>query len=271
MGADSPGRLWRAGVTRALARRRRHPQRGDQRPSRRIPRPRGHHLRWLPCGHWGRLRRMYACDKTIDATLEHLRASPRRWTSGSSRASTTTANRSSARSNIASCGASGLVDRYVNASSKRLGGKAVLHREPPSHLGLHARDREVAPRWTRHRDVRDQQRPRVQRSAGWRRHTFFAPDASLSDGVSIVVIEDVTLSRILLPATRIYQGEQAYRRPSSTPFRGRTHVEPSRRPRGSILTERRPASPSYHPRAPAATSAPRGFGDGSRREDPQAR
>ena len=38
-----------------------------------LPTPRPSPRR-APCGHGGDFCRMYACDKTIDATLEHLRA-----------------------------------------------------------------------------------------------------------------------------------------------------------------------------------------------------
>ena len=124
----------------------------------------------LPAGTGGDFCRMYACDKTIDATLEHLRAGVTSPLDLGVVEGLDDDGEPLTRAflNIASCGASGLV---VEAPGRE---SLVLHREPPSHLGLHARDREVAPRRTRHRDVRDQQRARVQRPVGRRRHVLRA-------------------------------------------------------------------------------------------------
>lgn len=183
----------------------------------------------LPAGTGGDFCRMYACDKTIDATLEHLRAGVTSPLDLGVVEGLDDDGEPLTRAflNIASCGASGLVDRFVNASSKRLGGKAsffiaslratwaytpatVKLRLDGHDIGTYAINSVLAcnGRWA---------------GGGM----FFAPDASLSDGVlEIVVIEDVTPSRILPLATRIYRGEHASL-PFVHTFRGRTlRVEP---------------------------------------------
>jgi diacylglycerol kinase family enzyme len=136
--------------------------------------------------------------------------------------------------NIASFGLSGLVDRYVNESSKRLGGRLTfalatikaLRRFEPQRVRLTVDDQppvEVA----------------IQTVAVANGQYFgggmqIAPQARLDDGLfDVVILEPFSMKEMLLRGTRVYKGthlELEYvsltrgRRVTATPLDANTRV-----------------------------------------------
>jgi YegS/Rv2252/BmrU family lipid kinase len=157
--------------------------------------------------------------------------------------------------NIASCGVSGLVDRLVNGSSKRLGGTVTffvaalraLRRYRPARVSLAI-------------DGLDQGEIELNtlavcngRYAGG--GMLFAPDARLADGaLDVVAIEHAPLARTLTLTPRIYRGTHGGS-PLVRAFRGRVvrvaplRGEPPLLDIDGEVPGRAPAEFRVHPRA----------------------
>lgn len=183
----------------------------------------------LPAGTGGDFCRMYACERTLGATLDHLRRnelSP--FDIGQvDGVDDDGAPFRQAFLNIASCGASGLVDRYVNASSKWMGGTASFFVASlratwdytPAQVALRLDGSDVGT--FRINTV-------VACNGRWAGGgMYFSPRASVNDGMlEIVVIEHITPARVVPMARHLYKGTHAAL-PYVHVMRGRTlRVEP---------------------------------------------
>jgi YegS/Rv2252/BmrU family lipid kinase len=110
--------------------------------------------------------------------------------------------------NIASFGISGLVDRYVNSSSKLLGG-AVSFALATARAGVLYQNQRVR-LWfddDRHGIDRTINTVAVANGRYFGGGMMIAPDAELDDGLfDVVTIGDVSKAEMLLNSRRIYQG-----------------------------------------------------------------